>query len=183
MAKTKPALLSPQVDKPINLPADPGKQMRDLATMIAETLPRFAVPPLLQEQNEQLKKLSESLRLPAWPESLRLPGWPLAPEPDSILGPKPPKKRRNGGGRPSTFTKEEVAKVQPEYKKLLSNEPGIDDDTAVIRLRTLVPREKRGYEHIRSWQRHIFEPVRKEMPADIIKARREAQRQKIKAPR
>jgi hypothetical protein len=181
MAKNKPALLPRQDDKPISRPADQpadlgkliiGGADRKIAEALRYEVPqefRYEVPPWLQEQNRQLKKMFEGLQ-----HSIPKPQRPI---------PKPQKKKRkSGAGRPSVFTKEEVAKVRPAYEELLLNEPGVDDEAAAVRLRTLVPPAKRwSTNNIRNWQRHIFEPVRETMPPDIMEKRREAQRQKIKA--
>jgi hypothetical protein len=70
------------------------------------------------------------------------------------------KRRRPGGGRKRFFTADEIVRLQNEYRRLLVENGDIKDGTAVTRLRSLVPEEKRGPDYLRNYQRHIFLPVR-----------------------
>jgi len=70
------------------------------------------------------------------------------------------RKRQPGGGRKPLFTDDEVKRLQAEYQKIRKTDPNVEDVAAMIRLRSLVCAEKRGFEHLQSYRRHVFVPVR-----------------------
>jgi hypothetical protein len=68
--------------------------------------------------------------------------------------------RRPGGGRKKFFTDEEITNLRARYRKLLDENPKIEDKKAIYQLSLSVPAEKRGPEHEHNYRRHVFKPVR-----------------------
>jgi hypothetical protein len=133
--------------------------------------------PEWQKQQEQLRRLSNSPEWRKQQEQLRrLFDSPIRRRQQEQLGqlkdhfsrePQPekprPRRRKKGGGHPSSFTPEQIEQLRAWFQNELQKNPKLGKNltTAAKRMQLVLPKDKRdpGLRNLLTLKRHVFWPV------------------------